>query len=97
LFSRVPVDAWIAHVGLDRADVERAVDVVLAARAMSVRVELGVQQGRRSTLDSYLEISLFLLTGHFGRRGRACWPGSATRTSSTGMRPGCGTPSRAGG
>lgn len=69
VFSRVPVDAWIAHAGLGRADVERAVDMILAARAMTVRVELGIQQGRHSTLNSYLEKLLFLLTGHFGRRG----------------------------
>lgn len=69
VFARVPVDAFLAHAGLDRADVERAVDMVLVARAMTVRVELGVQQGRNSTLNSYLEKLLFLLTGHFGRRG----------------------------
>lgn len=69
VFARVPVDAFVAHTGLGRADVERAVDMVLAARAMTVRVELGVQQGRNSTLNSYLEKLLFLLTGNFGRRG----------------------------
>jgi anaerobic selenocysteine-containing dehydrogenase len=36
---------------------------------MTVRVELGIQQGRHSTLNSYLEKLLFLLTGNFGRRG----------------------------
>ena len=65
----IPVDAWIAHAGVQRADVERAVDMILAAHAMSVRVELGIQQGRHSTLNSYLEKLLFLVTGHFGRKG----------------------------
>ena len=36
---------------------------------MSVRAELGVQQGRNSTLNSYFEKLLFLLTGNFGRAG----------------------------
>jgi anaerobic selenocysteine-containing dehydrogenase len=67
--GRVPVDEWIAHAELDRADVERAVDMILAARAMTVRVELGIQQGRHSTLNSYLEKLLYLVTGHFGREG----------------------------
>jgi len=49
--------------------VERAVDLILAARTMTVRVELGIQQGRHSTLNSYLEKLLFLLTGSFGRKG----------------------------
>ncbi|WP_236791504.1 molybdopterin-dependent oxidoreductase [Amycolatopsis sp. GM8] len=65
----IPVDDWIAHAEVERADVERAVDLILAARAMSVRVELGIQQGRNSTLNSYLEKLLYLVTGHFGRPG----------------------------
>ncbi|SHK73316.1 Anaerobic selenocysteine-containing dehydrogenase [Pseudonocardia thermophila] len=66
---KIPVDAWIAHTELERADVDRAVDMVLAARAMTVRVELGIQQTRNSTLNSYLEKLLYLLTGNFGRPG----------------------------
>lgn len=65
----VPIDDWIRHSGVERAEVERAVDMILAAEAMSVRVELGIQQGRHSTLNSYLEKLLFLLTGNFGRQG----------------------------
>jgi anaerobic selenocysteine-containing dehydrogenase len=65
----IPVDAWIAHAEVDRADVERAVDLILAAKAMTVRVELGIQQGRNSTLNSYLEKLLYLVTGNFGRPG----------------------------
>jgi anaerobic selenocysteine-containing dehydrogenase len=65
----VPIDAWIAHAGVARADVERAVDLVLAAKSMVVRVELGIQQSRHSTLNSYLEKLLYLLSGNFGRPG----------------------------
>lgn len=65
----VPVDAWIAHAGVARADVEQAADMILAATSMVVRVELGIQQSRHSTLNSYLEKLLYLLTGHFGRPG----------------------------
>src|SRR5262249_60824653 len=36
---------------------------------MTVRVELGIQQGRYSTLNSYLEKLLILLTGNLGRKG----------------------------
>ncbi|KMS86562.1 molybdopterin-dependent oxidoreductase [Streptomyces flaveolus] len=66
---RIPVDEWIAHAEVERTEVERAVELILAARAMTVRVELGVQQGRNSTLNSYLEKLLYLVTGHFGRPG----------------------------
>jgi anaerobic selenocysteine-containing dehydrogenase len=51
----IPVDTWITHAGVQRIDVEHTVDMILAAHAMSVRVELGIQQGRHSTLNSYLE------------------------------------------
>jgi anaerobic selenocysteine-containing dehydrogenase len=65
----IPVDEWIAHAEVDRAAVDRAVDLILGAKAMTVRVELGIQQGRNSTLNSYLEKLLYLLTGNFGRPG----------------------------
>ncbi|MGQ0623997.1 MAG: molybdopterin-dependent oxidoreductase [Sporichthyaceae bacterium] len=68
-FARVPVAEWVAHAEVAMADVERLVDMILAARAMVVRVELGIQQGRNSTLNSYLEKLLFLLTANFGRAG----------------------------
>ncbi|MCI2422962.1 molybdopterin-dependent oxidoreductase [Saccharopolyspora sp. K220] len=65
----IPVDEWIEHAEVERADVDRVVDMILAAKAMSVRVELGIQQGRHSTLNSYLEKLLYLVTGNFGRPG----------------------------
>ena len=69
VIARTPVDAWVAHAGVALADVERAVDMILAARSMVVRAELGIQQSRHSTLNSYLEKLLYLVTGNFGRRG----------------------------
>ncbi len=64
-----PVERWVAHAGVALGDVERAVEMILAAPSMVVRVELGIQQSRHSTLNSYLEKLLYLLTGNFGRRG----------------------------
>ena len=43
--------------------------MIAAARAMVVRVELGIQQGINSTLNSYLEKLLIMLSGSFGRQG----------------------------
>ncbi len=65
----VPVDDWIERAGVTIDDVERAVDLIVAADRMVVRVELGIQHGRHSTLNSYLEKLLYLVTGNFGRRG----------------------------
>ena len=65
----IPANEWIRHAGVERAEVDHAVDMILAAHSMVVRVELGIQQARHSTLNSYLEKLLFLLTGNFGRQG----------------------------
>ncbi|MEO6026243.1 MAG: molybdopterin-dependent oxidoreductase [Candidatus Binatia bacterium] len=66
---QTPIEAWVAHAGVPLPDVEHAVDMILAARSMVVRVELGIQQTRHSTLNSYLEKLLYLVTGNFGRPG----------------------------
>lgn len=66
---KVPVDDWIAAADVPRADVEKAVDMIAEAASMTVRVDVGLQQARNSTLNSYLEKLLFLLTGNFAKRG----------------------------
>lgn len=72
------VHATLAAIDIERfaaaADVsldvlEQLADSVTAAKSMVVRAELGIQQGRYSTLNSYLEKLLYLLTGNFGRAG----------------------------
>jgi len=65
----IPVAAWAAAAEVSLAEIERCADLVAAAQAMVVRVELGIQQSRNSTLNSYLEKLLIMLTGSFGRRG----------------------------
>ncbi|MGE0575712.1 MAG: molybdopterin-dependent oxidoreductase [Reyranella sp.] len=65
----LPVDAWLAAADITRDEIERCADMIAAAKAMVVRVELGVQQGVNSTLNSYLEKLLIMLTGSFGRPG----------------------------
>jgi hypothetical protein len=69
VLARTRIEAWVAHAGVPLADVEHVVDMILAARSMVVRVELGIQQSRHSTLNSYLEKLLYLVTGNFGRPG----------------------------
>jgi len=66
---QIPVADWAAAADIAPAEIERAVDMILAAKAMVVRVELGIQQGVNSTLNSYLEKLLIMLTGSFGRPG----------------------------
>jgi anaerobic selenocysteine-containing dehydrogenase len=66
---KVPVAAWAEAADVALPDIERCVEMVRAAKAMVVRVELGIQQGVNSTLNSYLEKLLILLTGSLGRPG----------------------------
>ena len=69
VLDKVPVADWVDAADVLPADFERLVRLVVGARAMVVRVELGIQQGLHSTLNSYLEKLLYLMTGHFGRPG----------------------------
>jgi anaerobic selenocysteine-containing dehydrogenase len=65
----IPVADWAAAADISLEQIDRAVDMIVAANAMTVRVELGIQQGVNSTLNSYLEKLLIILTGNFGRKG----------------------------
>jgi len=66
---RIPVEGWAVAADIPLDQIERCVDMIAAASAMTVRVELGIQQGVNSTLNSYLEKLLIMLTGSFGRKG----------------------------
>jgi anaerobic selenocysteine-containing dehydrogenase len=66
---RIPVAQWAAAADVRLDEIERCADMIAAAKAMTVRVELGIQQGVNSTLNSYLEKLLIMLTGSFGRKG----------------------------
>jgi anaerobic selenocysteine-containing dehydrogenase len=66
---RIPVAAWATAADISLDEIERCVEMIVAAKAMTVRVELGIQQGVNSTLNSYLEKLLIMLTGSFGRKG----------------------------
>ena len=66
---RIPVEQWADAADVPLEQIEQCVDMIVAAKAMTVRVELGIQQGVNSTLNSYLEKLLIMLTGSFGRKG----------------------------
>lgn len=65
----VPIEDYVRRADVPLADVERVAKTFAKARSGCVRVDLGIQQSLHSTLNSYLEKLLFLLTGHFGKRG----------------------------
>lgn len=67
--AEVDIERFVRTAGVSMAVFEQLADMIAEAKAMVVRAELGIQQSRHSTLNSYLEKLLFLLTGNFGRQG----------------------------
>ena len=65
----VPVAEFAQRAGVPLEQVQGTAELLASARSLTVRADLGIQQSRHSTLNSYLEKLLFLVTGHFGRPG----------------------------
>jgi anaerobic selenocysteine-containing dehydrogenase len=97
---RIPVGDWSARAGLAEVDVRSAARRIAGARGgVSIFEDLGIQQAPHSTLCSYLEKLVYLVTGNFGipggmhihtrfaSLGGGGGPGGATRvTPVTGQR-----------
>lgn len=67
--SAISVEEFVRRADVPLADVERVARGFARARSACVRIDLGLQQSLHSTLNSYLEKLLFLLTGNLGKRG----------------------------
>lgn len=65
----IPVADYARRADLEPGDVARVARGLATARSACVRVDLGLQQSLHSTLNSYLEKLLYLITGNFGKRG----------------------------
>src|SRR5690348_13729187 len=50
--AKISVAQWAAAADIPLEQIEQCVDMIVAAKAMVVRVELGIQQGVNSTLNS---------------------------------------------
>lgn len=68
-FADVPVDDYSRIAGVDPGVVRQVARGFAGAAGACVRSDLGLQQSRHSTLNLYLEKLLYLVTGHFGKRG----------------------------
>lgn len=69
VLEKVPVERYVERAGVPLAGVQKLAREFAAAPAACVRVDLGIQQSLHSTLNSYLEKLLYLLTGNFGKKG----------------------------
>lgn len=65
----VDVEEYAAIAGVDPDDVRRAARRIAVADSVSIFEDLGIQQAPQSTLNSYLEKLLYLLTGNFAKAG----------------------------
>ncbi len=65
----IPIEDFVRRADVPLDEVKRAARAFALARSACVRVDLGLQQSLHSTLNSYLEKLLFLVTGNLGKRG----------------------------
>lgn len=69
VLSAVPVDVYCAHADIEPELLRAAARRIAAAESVAVLEDLGVQMGRDSTVVSYVEKFIWLLTGNLGKRG----------------------------
>jgi len=66
---RVSVAAYAGICGVDEALLRRVAERIARAGSVSMIEDLGVQMNLHSTLNSYLNRLIWLLTGHYARPG----------------------------
>ncbi|MGV0992206.1 MAG: molybdopterin-dependent oxidoreductase [Mycobacterium sp.] len=69
VFRSVPISDYAQRSGVDEELLRGAARRIAAAGSVAVFEDLGVQQAPNSTLVSYLNKMLWILTGNFGKRG----------------------------
>lgn len=69
LLADVDIPDYCARAGVDERSVAAVVRRIGTAASVSVLEDLGIQQSPHSTLNSWLEKLLYLLTGNFAKRG----------------------------
>jgi len=68
-FAEVDVPRYARHCGVDEALIRAAARRIARAESASVFEDLGIQQAPNSTLCSYINRMLWILTGNFGNPG----------------------------
>lgn len=65
----VEIATYCDRAGVDERDVRAVARRIASADGVSIYEDLGIEQAPHSTLNSYLEKLIFLLTGNFAKRG----------------------------
>jgi anaerobic selenocysteine-containing dehydrogenase len=68
-FLDIPIEQYAEASGVDLALIRTVAMGFANAKTATVRADLGIQQSLHSTLNSYLEKLLFLITGNFNKAG----------------------------
>lgn len=68
-FKSVPVDEYAEFAGLDPAQVRETAEIIGRAESVAIEEDIGIQMAPHSTLTSYLNHLLPLLTGNYGKDG----------------------------
>jgi len=69
VLRRIDVARYASVCGVDEDLLRRAARRIATASSVSMMEDLGVQMNVNSTLNSYLQRLVWLLTGHYGREG----------------------------
>ncbi len=69
MLRQIPIAEYVARADVPLADVEKVAHGYVKAKAGCLRIDLGIQHTLHTTLNGYLEKLLYLVTGHFGKKG----------------------------
>ena len=69
ILKAIPVAEYARICGVDESLLRRVANRIARAQSVSMIEDLGVQMNLHSTLNSYLNRLVWLLTGHYARRG----------------------------
>jgi anaerobic selenocysteine-containing dehydrogenase len=69
VLHEVPIAEYAEHCGVDQELLRAAARRIGSAASVAVFEDLGIQQGPNSTLCSYLNKLLWILTGNFAKKG----------------------------
>ncbi len=68
-FRKIPVDEFARFAGIDPALIASTARVIADAQSFALEEDLGIQMAPHSTLVTYLNFLLALLTGNYGKPG----------------------------
>ncbi|MBB2992710.1 formate dehydrogenase [Mycolicibacterium iranicum] len=69
VLAEVPIGEYAVRCGVEEELIRKAARRIAAAGSVAVFEDLGIQQSPNSTLCSYLNKMLWILTGNFAKRG----------------------------